>query len=71
MKLKSTSKNGCLSHVFDKNYVIWDIQSLLKHRIKELIYEFVWKKFSKLENYFDFYWYICIKILKYGTETFE
>ena len=56
---------------FDKNYVIWDIQSMLKYRIKELMYAFVWKKFSNLENYFDFYWYICNKFLKYGTETFE
>lgn len=56
---------------FDKNYVIWDIQSMLKYRIKELMYAFVWKKLSNLENYFDFYWYICVKILKYVTETFE
>ena len=28
---------------FDKNYVIWDVQSMLKSKRKELIYALVWK----------------------------
>ena len=34
---------------------IRDVQSKLKYHIKELINALVGKKFSNLENYFDFY----------------
>lgn len=39
-------------------------QSKLKYGLKKLTYTLVWKKFSNLENYFDFYLYICHQRLK-------
>ena len=46
-------------------------KSKLKYGLKELISASVWKKFSNLENYFDFYQYIYLKFMKNGTETIE
>ena len=53
--------------------LIWKekMQNRARDQIIGLKFSFNWKKFSNLENYFDFYWYICSKILKYGTKEFE